>query len=85
MKALWIAAILTALAGPALAQLSPTFPIDDGTKLTPEQKAKLEANERAARAASSRVPTPKVSDDPWADVRATPAPAKSATKHKSGK
>ena len=85
MKAVWIAAILTVLAGPALAQLAPTIPLNGSNSMTPEEKARLEANERAARAASARIPTPKVSDDPWADVRSTPAPAKPAGRTKSGR
>lgn len=82
MKALWIAALLSMLAGPALAQFAPTFPINGGSTMTPEQKARAEANERAARAASATVPTPQVSNDPWANTRAAPEPAKPAGKHR---
>jgi hypothetical protein len=85
MKALWIAAILTALAGPAFAQFAPTIPLNSGNSMTPEQKARAEANERAARAASASVPTPKASDDPWANTRSVQEPAKPAGKHRAGR
>lgn len=85
MKALWIAAILTALAGPAFAQFAPTIPLNSGNNMTPEQKARADANERAARAASASVPTPKASDDPWANARSAPEPAKPAGKHRAGR
>jgi hypothetical protein len=85
MRVLWIAAVLTALTGPALAQFAPTIPLNGGSNMTPEQKARLEANERAARAASASVPTPKASDDPWANARSTPEPAKPAGKHRAGR
>ena len=85
MRVLWIAAVLTALTGPALAQFAPTIPLNGGSNMTPEQKARLEDNERAARAASASVPTPKSCDDPWANARSTPEPAKPAGKHRAGR
>ncbi|MBY0382441.1 MAG: hypothetical protein K2W78_11035 [Xanthobacteraceae bacterium] len=52
-------------------------------ELSPEEKAKMEANERAARAAQSSIPTPKASNDPWASVRSTEDPPAKSKKAKS--
>lgn len=69
---------------PAFAQMMPGFKLGEGKEYTEEEKAKLKANEEAAKAARSKIPDAKVSNDPWAAVRSEPAPktakAKSGTK-----
>jgi hypothetical protein len=85
MKALWIATLLSMLAGPALAQLAPTIPLNGGSTMSPEKKARMEANERAARAAAASVATPEASNDPWANTRSASEPAKPAGKHRGGR
>jgi hypothetical protein len=85
MKALWIAALLSMLAGPALAQFAPTIPLNGGSTMSPEKKARMEANERAARAAAASVATPEASNDPWANTRSTSVPAKPAAKHRGNR
>ena len=53
-----------------------------GKEYSEEEKAKIKANEDAARAARSKIPDAKVSNDPWAAVRSEPAPK--TAKAKSG-
>ena len=70
---------------PAFAQsMMPGFRLGEGKEYSEEEKAKLKANEEAAKAARSKIPDAKVSNDPWAAVRSEPAPkpakAKSGTK-----
>lgn len=62
---------LFAAQAPALAQGMPMPGIQLGgqKEISPEEKAKMEANEQAAKAAQSSIPTPKASNDPWASVR----------------
>ncbi len=72
-------------AAPALAQsMMPGFRLGEGKEYSEEEKAKIKANEDAAKAARSKIPDAKVSNDPWAAVRSEPAPktakAKSGTK-----
>jgi hypothetical protein len=76
-----IVALLTGtlLTGPAAAQMPmPSLSLGGGErKLTPEEREKQEAIDKAYRAANGKIPDKKV-DDPWADVRSSahPAPAK---------
>jgi hypothetical protein len=70
----------TLLTGPAAAQMPmPSLSLGGGgeRKLTPEEREKQEAIDKAYRAANGKIPDKKV-DDPWADVRSSahPAPAK---------
>ncbi len=51
--------------------------------LTPEEKERNDANERAAKEALKSVKAPKVSNDPWGDVRAADTPAKPAKPRKA--
>lgn len=59
---------------PAFAQMMPGFRLNEGKEYTEEEKAKIKANEDAAKAARSKIPDAKVSNDPWASVRSEPAP-----------
>lgn len=68
---------------PAFAQsMMPGFRLGEGKEYSEEEKAKLKANEEAAKAARSKIPDAKVSNDPWASVRSEPAPK--TTKAKTG-
>lgn len=70
-------------AAPAFAQsMMPGFRLGEGKEYSEEEKAKIKANEDAARAARSEIPDAKVSNDPWAAVRSEPAPK--TAKAKSG-
>ncbi|MBX9710794.1 MAG: hypothetical protein K2X60_07150 [Xanthobacteraceae bacterium] len=75
------AALLALFAAPARAQnLVPGFQLGgDDKQLTPEEKERNAANEKAAKDAQRSIAAPKVSNDPWGDVRAaeTPKTAKS--------
>jgi len=81
------AVIMSGVCSPVRAQSLPVPGIQLGAEkeVSPEEKAKMEANERAARAAQSSIPTPKASNDPWATVRSseeTPAkPKKTKSVH----
>jgi hypothetical protein len=61
----------------------PGFKLGEEKQLTPEEKEKMEANERAAKAAQSSIPTPKASNDPWATVRTNETPASTSKPKKS--
>ena len=81
---------MSLLAGPAFAQgLAPTsagdsmvpgFRLNEGKQYTDEEKARMKANEDAAKAARASVPDAKVSSDPWAGARAAETQAKPAPK-----
>jgi hypothetical protein len=64
---------------PAFAQMMPGFKLNEGKEISDEEKARNKANEDAARAARSKIPDAKPSNDPWATVRSEPSakPAKS--------
>jgi hypothetical protein len=53
-----------------------------GPQMTPEQKERSDANEKAAKEALRSVKAPKVSNDPWGDVRAADTPK--TTRSKAG-
>src|SRR5271169_6933572 len=61
----------------AYAQLSPIMPKfslgADEKKLSPEEQEKKQQLDDAYKAATSKMPDKKT-NDPWADVRQTPAP-----------
>ncbi|MCX7307832.1 MAG: hypothetical protein NTZ72_07730 [Afipia sp.] len=56
---------------------APGFRLNEGKTYTDEEKARMKANEDAAKAARSTLPDAKVSSDPWAGARAAEAPVKS--------
>lgn len=70
------AALLALLAAPARAQsLMPGFQLGGaGPQMTPEEKERSDANERAAKEAQKSIKPPKVSNDPWGDMRSADAP-----------
>lgn len=72
-----------AAAVPSQAQnLMPGFQLGGDKTLSPEEKERNEANEKAAKEAQKSIKAPKVSNDPWGDVRASDAPAKPAKSKK---
>lgn len=79
------AAVLCGTCPPVRAQALPVpgFQLGGGKELSPEEKAKLEAGERAAKAAQASVPTPKASNDPWASVRSSEETPTKSKKTKS--
>lgn len=76
--ALGAAALLALSHVPARAQLMPGFQLGAEPELSPEEKERNAANARAANEARSKIVAPKVSNDPWADVRSNETPARSA-------
>ena len=74
-----MAAALFSAQSPAHAQgLMPGIQFGGAKQVSPEEQARRDALARAARDAQSSIPTPKASNDPWADVRAAePASSKS--------
>lgn len=85
MRVLPIAFLVGLLAGPAFAQnLTPGFRLNEGKEYTDEEKARMKANEDAAKAARATLPTAKASSDPWAAAReAETAPKPKAVKPKA--
>lgn len=80
--AMLIGLTMISVSAPAFAQsMMPGFKLNDSKEYTEEEKAKLKANEDAAKAARSKIPDAKVSNDPWATVR--PEPAAKTAKAKS--
>ncbi|HAO43533.1 MAG TPA: hypothetical protein DCR53_23770 [Afipia sp.] len=77
--AMLIGAMTVSVSIPALAQFTRGFRLNETKELTEEEKARNKANEDAAKAARSKIPDAKASNDPWASVRSEPAakPAKS--------
>lgn len=75
------AATLIAMPGTsALAQglPMPGFQLGGGNQMSPEEKARQDKLERAARDAQSKIPDQKASNDPWANVRSAETPAPKA-------
>ena len=82
------AALVITPAASALAQAMPMpgFQLGGGKQMSPEEKARQDALEKAARDAQSKVPDQKASNDPWANVRSSETPApKAGHKAKSAK
>lgn len=75
--AMLIGLTMVPVAVPAYAQMMPGFKLGEGKELSEDEKARAKANEDAAKAARSKIPDAKASNDPWATVRTEPA-AKSA-------
>jgi hypothetical protein len=71
------AAIAAVPVAAAYAQMSPIMPKfslgSDARKLTPEEQEKKQQLDDAYKAATNKIPDQR-SNDPWADVRQTPAP-----------
>ncbi len=71
-------AVLVFAAVPAQAQITPGFQLGADKEISPEERERNLANERAAKEAQKKIVAPKISNDPWADVRTSESPAKSA-------
>ncbi len=83
LAAMHCAALLAFVVAPAHAQnLMPGFRLGEGKELTPEEKERNDANEKAAKEALKTIKAPKVSNDPWGDVRAAEMPAVKPAKSK---
>jgi hypothetical protein len=71
------AAIAAVPVAAAYAQMNPIMPKfslgSDARKLTPEEQEKKQQLDDAYKAATNKIPDQR-SNDPWADVRQTPAP-----------
>lgn len=89
MRIINAVALLCLTAAPAFAQgmaptggtnFTPGFRLGEGKEYTDDEKAKMKANEDAAKAARAKMPDAKVSSDPWAGARAAETQAKPATK-----
>jgi membrane-bound lytic murein transglycosylase B len=73
-KLLYAAAFTAALAGTAAAQMPmPSFSLEHEKNKTPEQIAHDKAVDQAYQSATKKIPDKSVVNDPWADVRPTPA------------
>jgi hypothetical protein len=95
MRILGVALLLGLTAVPAYSQgvapssspnFTPGFRLGEGKEYTDEEKARMQENEDAAKAARAKLPDAKVSSDPWAGARAadttsvkTPKKPKAAT------
>ncbi len=84
LVAMHSAALIAFTGAPAHAQnLMPGFQLGGPDKtLSPEEQERNDANEKAAKEALKSVKAPKVSNDPWGDVRAAETPAAKPAKSK---
>jgi len=83
-----LAAVLIALpGGAAMAQgvPMPGIQFGGGNQMSPEEKARQEKLEKAARDAQSKLPDQKASNDPWANVRSSETSAPKAGHKAKGK
>ena len=78
-----VALLLVLMTGPAFSQaptsspnLMPGFRLNEGKEYTDDEKARMKANEDAAKAARAKLPDAKPNADPWANARAAETPAK---------
>lgn len=90
MRVLKVACFIALVSSPVFAQgmvpsssgsVSPSFRLNEGKEYSDEEKARMKANEDAARAARSALPDSKGNSDPWAGARA----AETAPKPKAAK
>jgi hypothetical protein len=74
------AALVVVPAASALAQglPMPGIQLGGGKQMSPEEKARQDALEKAARDAQSKIPDQKASNDPWANVRSSETSAPKA-------
>lgn len=92
MRVFQVVALLCLTMTPAFSQgmaptgtsMTPGFRLGEGKEYSEEEKARIKANEDAAKAARAKIPDAKVSSDPWAGARAAEtAPPKTAKKPKA--
>jgi hypothetical protein len=81
-KVIPAAAILSLLAGPAVAQMMPAIsPFkSQEKKLTPEEIEAQKQRERDYKAAMDKIPEKKTGVDPWGNIRQAPQTATTQTK-----
>jgi hypothetical protein len=80
VRALSLAAAITLLASPALAQLPKLNLLQDNKpSKTQEEKDAESAQEKAYKDSLKKIPDAKAPADPWGTVRGPDAPAKSAS------
>jgi hypothetical protein len=88
MRVFHVIALLGLMTVPAFSQgmaptgnsMMPGFRLNEGREYTDEEKARMKANEEAAKAARSTLPNAKANTDPWAGARAAEAPVKATPK-----
>lgn len=92
MRVIHAVALLCLISAPAFAQgmaptgqsMTPGFRLGEGKEYTDDEKARMKANEDAAKAARAKLPDAKASSDPWAGARAAETvPAKTLKKPKA--
>ncbi len=85
MRIFGAAAVIMLLAGPAYAQIPNINMMPDVKTKSAEEKEADAVRDKAYRESLKKIPDPKVSSDPWGNVRSTDtpktaAPAKPRTK-----
>jgi hypothetical protein len=91
MRVFQAIALLSLMTVPAFSQgmaptgqsMTPGFRLNEGKEYTEEEKARMKANEDAAKAARAKLPDAKANSDPWAGARASETPAPKAVKPKA--
>lgn len=94
MRVLRVAVLIGLMTGPGFAQgmaptsnnggIAPGFRLNEGKEYTDDEKARMKANEDAAKAARATLPNAKANADPWAAARdAEAAPKPKAVKPKA--
>jgi hypothetical protein len=79
MKLFRAAALFALLTGPAYAQMMPDVNLIPEIKSkTPEEIEQDKATDKAYRESLRKIPDPKVSSDPWGNVRGADAPKSAA-------
>ena len=68
---------------PTEQSMKPGFRLNEGKEYTDDEKARMKANEDAAKAARAKLPDAKANSDPWAGARAAETPAPKAVKPKA--
>lgn len=86
MRVFQVVALLCLMTMPAFSQglaptgqsMTPGFRLNEGKEYTDDEKARMKANEDAAKAARAKLPDAKANSDPWAGARAAETPTKVA-------
>jgi hypothetical protein len=83
MRIFAVAACFMLLVGPAYAQMPNINLIPEIEHKSPEQKEQDQVRDKAYRESLKKIPDPKVSSDPWGNVRSNDAPKAVPAKSKS--
>ncbi len=78
MRILTAAAMMVLLTAPAYAQTPNVNLIPELASKTPEEKEQDAIKDKAYRESLKKIPDPKVSSDPWGNVRSENAPKAAA-------